>query len=141
MGKPRRVKSVEEMEALWAGYKDECDNHTVMTHEFSQKLGKFVSEELNKPCTYTIKGFCVYMGMPHNNFYDTYAADPAYQCAISRIRDECEIDARQKFEGAQIPSQLSGLWMSRYGYGQNTTVKLEAEKLIDDWIKAVKANE
>lgn len=32
------------------------------------------------------------------------------------MREECEVDAREKFELSVIPSQLAGLWMSKYGY-------------------------
>ena len=32
------------------------------------------------------------------------------------MREECEVDARKKFELQIIPSQLAGLWMSNYGY-------------------------
>ena len=33
-----------------------------------------------------------------------------------RIREECEVDARKKFETGQLPGKLAGLWMSKYGY-------------------------
>lgn len=56
---------------------------------------------------------------------------------VTRIREECEMDARGKFETGQIPSQLSGLWMSRYGYGVNNNVKVDAEELVNDWISGV----
>ena len=39
------------------------------------------------------------------------------------MREECEVDARTKFEIGAIPSQLAGLWMSNYGYTTKTEAK------------------
>jgi len=36
------------------------------------------------------------------------------------MREECEVDARIKFEVGALPSQLAGLWMSKYGYSTKT---------------------
>ena len=35
---------------------------------------------------------------------------------VTRMKEECEVDARSKFELGIIPTQLAGLWMSHYGY-------------------------
>lgn len=35
------------------------------------------------------------------------------------MREECEVDARQKFETGVIPVKLAGLWMSKFGYTVN----------------------
>lgn len=32
------------------------------------------------------------------------------------MKDDCEIDAREKFELGILNPRLSGLWMSKYGY-------------------------
>ena len=55
------------------------------------------------------------------------------------MQEECEVDARRKFELQIVPSQLAGLWMSKYGYTtkQDTQVSgsLELEKSkLDDLI-------
>ena len=42
------------------------------------------------------------------------------------MREECEIDARRKFETGMIPSQLAGLWMSNYGYSTKTNAEIKA---------------
>uniref|UniRef100_A0AAU8AYM7 DNA packaging protein n=1 Tax=Dulem virus 37 TaxID=3145755 RepID=A0AAU8AYM7_9CAUD len=136
-GRPRKIKSAAEMERLWDEYKAYCDNQSVLTHEFSAARAEFVSKELKKKITYTIEGFCVFLKLSRTAFYDYYASDSRFADLVTRIREECEMDARGKFETGQIPSQLSGLWMSRYGYGVNNNVKVDAEELVNDWISGV----
>lgn len=116
MGQPRKIESVELMEQLWEEYKNWCDNQMVMTHDFSAKNSEFVSAELKRSITYTLEGFCVYIGLARKAFYDTYAADPDYTHTVTRMREEAELDARRKFEVGAIPTQLAGLWMSKHGY-------------------------
>ena len=110
--------TVEEMEDLWDEYKHRCDNRTVTQTKFQSALGRFVSGEVPASVTYTIKGFALWIGLSESTFYQIYAGEdhPEFSELISRIRDEVEQDAREKFEMGVIPSQLSGLWMSRYGY-------------------------
>ena len=114
MGRPLKIKSPEEMEQLWEEYKQVCDDQEVLTHEFSSKNSEFVSAKLKRSITYTIEGFCVYLGIARSKFYETYAGKKRYGDIVTRIREECEADARKKFELQVIPSQLAGLWMSKY---------------------------
>lgn len=116
MGKPRRFKSAKALMEAWEEYKHECDNQTVLTHEFNAKNGRFVSAELTRAITYTIEGFCMYAGLSRSAFYATYGEDERYSDIVTRMREECEVDARRKFELQMIPSQLAGLWMSKHGY-------------------------
>ena len=139
MGRPLKIKSPEEMERLWEEYKQVCDDQKVLTHEFSSKNSEFVSKELKRSITYTIEGFCVYLKIPRSIFYDTYASMKKYSDIVTRIREECEADARRKFELQVIPSQLAGLWMSKYGYTtkveNNLSGGLDTEKSkLDDLI-------
>ncbi len=136
-GRPRKIKTPAEMEKRWEEYKANCDNQSVLTHEFSAARAEFVSKELRKKITYTIEGFCVFLKLSRTAFYDYYASDERFADLVTRIKEECEMDARGKFETGQIPSQLSGLWMSRYGYGTNSNVKVGAEVLVNDWISGV----
>ena len=46
---------------------------------------------------------------------------------VTRMREECEVDARMKFELGVIDPRLAGLWMSRHGY----STKVEAESDVD----------
>ncbi|MCC8110402.1 MAG: DNA-packaging protein [Ruminococcus sp.] len=46
-------------------------------------------------------------------------------------------DVREKFETGEIPPQLSALWMSKFGYGTNNNVTVDAKELVDDWIDGV----
>ena len=125
-GKPRKIKSPAMMERLWEEYKDYCDNQLLVpVTEFNQRSGEFVSDKIHKRITYTIEGFCVFIGMLRQVFYATYARDERYCDIVSRIREECEFDARSKFESGTIPHQLAALWMSKYGYSAKTETTTE----------------
>lgn len=126
MGRPRKIQSVKEMETKWEEFKAWCDNQTVLTHDFSSKNSEFVSAELKRSITYTIEGFALYVGMTRQAFYEYYANNPKFVDIVTRMREECELDARRKFELEMLSSNLAGLWMSKYGYttktDQNITV-------------------
>lgn len=128
MARPRKIKTPKELETKWEEFKVECDNKTVIVHEFSAKLAEFVTTELVKPITYTIEGFCIFIGISRQAFYEFYANDKRYIDIVIRMKEECELDARRKFEQGTIPTQLSGLWMSKYGY----STKQETEQIIID---------
>ena len=115
-GRPRRFNSPEEMLGLWEEFKKICDAKTVVRTEFSQKTGKFVTDVVPSPVSYTVLGFCNYVDLERTAFYETYTNDPKYCNITARIERECEEDVRNKFENKTIPSQLSALWMSKYGY-------------------------
>ena len=142
MGRPRKIASVKRMEELWEAYKHYCDNQLVMTHDFSAKNSEFVSKELHRSITYTIEGFCVFVGISRASFYEYYANDDKFADTVTRMREECEVDARMKFETGQIPTQLSGLWMSRHGYSTKAEVAESAAtaqaKTHSDLIDAIK---
>lgn len=116
MGRPRKFKSVKQLEETWEEYKVDCDNQMVLTHDFSSKNSEFVSKELKRSITYTIEGFCVFAGISRAAFYERYAENEKFADIVTRMKEECEVDARKKFELQAIPSQLAGLWMSKYGY-------------------------
>lgn len=120
----------------WQAYKEHCDSHTVQRTEFSQRESKFVTQTVLNPITYTIKGFCQFIGMTENNFYETYAPNPKFGLVIARMREECENNARSRFEDGSIPTQLSGLWMSRYdGYTTKQEQKVTGTQqvvIVDD---------
>lgn len=146
MGRPLKIKSPEEMEQLWEEYKQVCDNQEVLTHDFSSKNSEFVSAKLKRSITYTIEGFCVYMKISRQAFYEYYANKKRYVDIVTRIREECEADARKKFELQVIPSQLAGLWMSKYGYTtkveNNLSGGLDTEKSkLDDLIGQMRGDD
>ncbi|MGI5892808.1 MAG: terminase small subunit [Bacillota bacterium] len=120
MGRPRKIKSVKQLEELWEAYKEYCDNQSVLTHGFSSKNSEFVSKELKRSITYTIEGFCVFANISRQAFYEYYGEDERFIDTVTRMKEECEVDARKKFELQIIPSQLAGLWMSNYGYTTKT---------------------
>ncbi len=116
MGRTRKFRSVKALEEAWEAFKADCDSQLVLTHDFSSKNSEFVSKDLKRSITYTIEGFCVFAGISRASFYEYYADDERYADTVTRMREECEVDARKKFELQMIPSQLAGLWMSNYGY-------------------------
>ncbi len=140
-GRPRKIKSAAEMERLWEEYKDYCDNQSVLTHEFSGARAEFVSAELRKKITYTVEGFCAWLGLVRSAFYQNYANSEKFAGVVQRIHEECEVDVRGKFETGQIPPQLAALWMSKFGYGTNVSAKVDAEELVNDWIGGVMEND
>lgn len=145
MGRPRKFNTVKAMEKAWEEYKDDCNNRMVLAHNFSSKNSEFVSAELKRSVTYTIEGFCVFAGISRAAFYKRYANNERFVDIITRMREECEIDAREKFELGAIPSRLAGLWMSKYGYSTktdstvNATIETEKSKL-DDLIKQMRGD-
>ncbi|MDO4327114.1 MAG: terminase small subunit [bacterium] len=145
MGRPRRFKSVKQLEEIWEAYKIDCDNQMVLTHDFSSKNSEFVSKELKRSVTYTIEGFCVFAGISRAAFYERYAGNDKFADIVTRMHEECEIDARKKFELQLIPSQLAGLWMSKYGYTtkteSNVTGILDQEKSkLDDLLQQMRGD-
>ncbi len=145
MGRPRKFNSVKALEEAWEEYKADCDSQMVLTHDFSSKNSEFVSKELKRSVTYTIEGFCVYTGISRSAFYERYADNEKFADIVTRMREECEVDARKKFELQVIPSQLAGLWMSKYGYttkqDTNLTGNLDVEKSkLDDLIEQMRGD-
>ncbi len=134
MGRPRKFSSVKALEDAWTDFKKYCDNQVVLVHDFSSKNSEFVSAELRRTITYTVEGFCVWSGISRAAFYERYANTEKFADIVTRIREECEVDARAKFELGAIPPQLAGLWMAKYGYSTKQDVQAEvktSEKLSD----------
>lgn len=122
MPRPRKFKTPKALAEAWEQYKAWCNDQEVLTHDFSSKNSEFVSAKLKRSVTYTIEGFCVWAGIARSNFYETYAADERFRDIAARMREECEVDARMKFELGVIDTRLAPLWMSRHGY----STKMEA---------------
>ena len=122
----RKISSPEQMEQLWEQYKEYCDNYQVTQTEFSGKESRFVAGTVKRPITYTIEGFCVYIGLARSKFYETYAESEEYRDIVTRMRGESEADVRQKFETGTIPTQLSALWMSKFGYATKQQTDVNA---------------
>lgn len=136
MGRARKFGSAAALEKAWGEYKAYCDSKTVATTAFSPRNGVFVTQEVPHPITYTIKGFCAYVGMTDAAFYDLYNKDEKLELVIARMKQDCEIDAREKFENGTIDSRLAGLWMSHYGYTTKTDTEVKSNvgvTIIDDF--------
>lgn len=127
----RKIESPEQLEQLWEEYKNYCDNRDVRVTEFSAKEGRFITDTIKKSVTYTLEGFCVFIGIARSNFYETYAEKEEYRDLVTRIRFESEQDVRDKFEMGIIPTQLSGLWMSRYE-NYNTKQQIDVNATVSE---------
>ena len=135
MGRPRKFKTPKALETAWETYKTWCNNQTVLTHEFSAKNSEFVSKELKRSITCTIEGFCVWAGLARSAFYDVYGKDEKFSDIVTRMKEECEIDARTKFELGAVDPRLAALWMSKYGYGTKTDANISGAapvQIVDD---------
>lgn len=143
MARPRKIKTTRELEEKWEEFKQYCDNKTAVCHEFSAKNAEFITVELKKPITYTIEGFCVYVGISRQSFFDYYTNEAKFADIVIRMKEECELDARAKFEQGTIPTQLSGLWMSKYGYTtrQDATISERKEGQLADLIEGLKEDD
>lgn len=139
MGK--KFKTPKSMQKAWDEFKDKCDNATVLQTTFSQKDGRYITASIPHPITYTFKGFAVFCGMTEQNFYATYRNDEAFELVIARMKEECEMDARQKFENGTIDSRLAGLWMSKHGYTTNVDQKIDADMSLNVSIDYGEENE
>lgn len=136
MGRHKRF-SPKQFEEKWEEYKHYCDEKMVLMTEFSQKNSEFVTDYKKKYISYTIEGFCVYLRLARQNFYATYAESPKYHDIVTRIKEECEVDVREKFETECINPRLAGLWMSRYdNYKIKQEVELPDQKAIEVTIKS-----
>lgn len=135
MSRPRKFKTAKALAAAWAEYKSWCDNQTVPVQEFSQKNSEFVCGEQRRKATYTIEGFCVWAEISRAAFYERYAGNKAFADIVTRMREECEVDARMKFELGVIDTKLAPLWMSKHGYSVKQETSTDTEggvQIIDD---------
>ena len=98
----KKFRTPEDLQKKWQEYKEYCNNQEVLVHDFSSKNSEFVSAKLQKSVTYTIEGFCVFAGISRQAFYKDYADNRRYVDIVTRMREECEIDARMKFETGVI---------------------------------------
>ncbi len=130
MGRLRKFKTVKQLEEAWEAYKTDCNNQMVLTHDFSSKNSEFVSKELKRSITYTIEGFCVFAGISRAAFYERYADNERYADIVTRMKEECEVDARKKFELGVIDSRLAGLWMSKHGYTTKSDANIDLEPVV-----------
>lgn len=82
MGRSRKITSVKQLNELWEEYKEYCNNQMVLTHDFSSKNSEFVSKELRKAVTYTIEGFCVFIGISRSAFYESYGNNDKFRTRL-----------------------------------------------------------
>lgn len=138
MPRPRKFKSAKVLSDAWGEYKAWCDDQEVLTHDFSSKNSEFVSAKLKRSVTYTIEGFCVWAGISRASFYENYAADERFTDIVTRMREECEVDARIKFELGVIDTKLAPLWMSKHGYSTRAETAAPDKREDDPITAAIK---
>lgn len=132
MPRPRKFKTAKALSDAWEGYKAWCNDREVLTHDFSAKNSEFVSAKLKRSVTYTIEGFCVWAGISRAAFYEYYASNERFVDIVTRMKEECEVDARMKFELGVIDTRLAPLWMSRHGYSTKNELSAPGEQREDD---------
>lgn len=134
MSRPRKFATARALEKAWAEYKIWCSARPVVVREFSARNSEFVSEKITRTVTLSIEGFCAWAGLSRSAFYDTYGGSEAFSDTVTRMREECEVDARMKFELGEIDAKLAGLWMSRYGYSTRSETDLSGAVpvILDD---------
>ena len=76
----------------------------------------------------------MYVGLSRTAFRERYESDPKYADLVTRMREECEVDAWNKFELQQLPPQLAGRWMDRYAAAAQET---ESTSTLDRILEAV----
>ena len=138
-------KSPEDMLKRWVDYIDHCLNFTVTKKTTTKKAHKGVDIEGNnkssafedikewtevKPKTPTMIGFGLYCNIGKTCLYDNYLNKEEYTDVVSDIRSSSEEIHRQLFEQGEIPTQLSGLWMSNFGYSTKVDSNVVAEQII-----------
>lgn len=136
LARRKKFKTAKALADAWAEYKSWCNSRSAMTHHFSSKKSEFVSKNLQRSVTYTIEGFCAWAGISRAAFYETYSKQ--FPDTFTCMREECEIDARMKFELGIVDSRLAPLWMSRYGYGSKQETALSTVQEDDPLTAALK---
>lgn len=125
---------------LWEAFEDyveDCNSRTVIKTEFSQKECKFIANAIPHPVSVNLNGFCSYIGMSYQNFYETYMKNTKFDTVIARMRTYCENDAREKFENGTLDPRLANLWMGHnYGYSQKQETTISANCSEDDPLSA-----
>lgn len=133
-----RFRSAASMWDAWCKYKEDCNNRTKIVTTFSQREGRHISESVPAPVSYTLKGFALWCGMSYQNFCATYenSNKEKFDKVIACMKDECEIDTKEKLESGQIESRLSGLLLSKYGYSNTVEQKTDFTN-IDNLIAGI----
>ena len=145
----RHSKKFNTGAKLWEAFEEyisDCNLKTVTKTEFSQKECEFITKKIPHPVSVNLSGFCSYVGMSYQNFYETYMKNPKFDTVIARMRTYCENDAREKFENGTIDPRLASLWMGHnYGYSQKqettiTTAGTEEDPLSAAFKKLIEGN-
>ena len=124
--RPRKIGCPEEMQTLWEEYKCDCDNHMVRRSQYDKDTRRVNNILVYAPRTYTIKGFCIFVGITESSFERTYRSDELYSDILELMDMETEIDARGKFEDGSLNAKLAALWMGRHkGYSVKNETKLK----------------
>lgn len=128
MARPRKFKTPKELEEAWKEYCNYCINHKGKETAFSSKLGKFITAEVPKPISPSIKGFCQHIGLVRQALYKTYENKKGFCDTFTRMREEEEVLTLMLYETGQLPPQLAPLRLSQYGY--STKIKNDVKVAV-----------
>ena len=80
----------------------------------------------------------MWAGISRAAFYERYANDERFADIVTRMREECEVDARRKFELGVIEPRLASLWMGKYGYSAKQETAVPGSQEDDPITKSLK---
>jgi len=125
--------SIEDVEKVWASYKQWCIDNPRIKKELCQKTGEFVANNIR--CPYSVEGFIVHAYEYYNHWdigdymYNIGGGYESYAVTFTRIRRSIQQD---QFSGAltneynsNIVSRLNGLADKKEIETQSIKVKIE----------------
>ena len=130
VGKPRKIKTPEEMESLFEQYKQECKNNPWIQIDFVGKDAKRVEKPLIVP--YTKEGFSIFCGHCEWNSILGYKRESKeFAKVVTRITHEIY---NHKLTGASVGAFNSSIIASDLGLKNRTenTNKTELNISVSD---------
>lgn len=130
VGKPRLIKSPEEMESLFEQYKQECKNNPWIQIDFVGKDAKRVEKPLVVP--YTKEGFSIFCGHSEwRTIVDYKKESIEFALIVTRITHEIY---NHKITGASVGAFNSSIIASDLGLKNRTenTNKTELNISVSD---------
>lgn len=139
-------KGPEDMWEKWIAFVEHCMTYEVIEKTVTKSKHKgttvdgedresdfedFKEKKLIKPKTPTMDGFTIYCNLGSSAMYKYYLNNPEYVDVVTDIRMQSKEVHRQLFEQGSIPTQLSGLWMSQFGYSTKVDTNIKAEQTIN----------
>jgi len=113
---PKKRFSADELVELWEEYKAKCDNETKKVSAYDSKLGKYVTDIVPAPISYSISGFCCFIHMARSGFDRTYvnSSDEVYSGLCECMLLECQENTKANFEKGYHAPALAKIFMHNF---------------------------